>query len=518
MWLPMNGSMDAKDERGTPLESWKAIAAYLGRDVTTVQRWERSEGLPVHRLVHSKAGSVYAYAGEIDQWRRRRSRLPAGAVREGVERESVTAAPEATPTAADAEPAASQASRGAPLNGSEAATVAPAAGPAVGLVASPQESANVSPLATPEVPLPKPRRWLAVAAGLALSMVAVAGAMLWRSAFGTSSTPPAASAGPTEIPSAAHEEYLRGRHLLTENRLESAQQSIRHFQAALKVAPFFAPAYAGLASAHTDLATIAFGVMPPEDALPRALAAARQAVTLDPTLAEGYSVLGRALVVEYRWAEAGDAYAKALELNPSDARTHMWYAEWLLSQHRVTEALEHADRGVALDPLSMRIAGERGMTLYFSRRYDEAIQQTSTVLAVEPDHLMARWMRGNARVQLRQFADGIADLERAVATSGRSSALVGSLAAAFASAGRREDALRLVEELEARRRREYVPATALAPAYAALGQPDRVVACFEETIRRKGNGVHLTPANPMYDSVRTDPGFVLALQKVGLRP
>lgn len=54
------------------LDSWKAIAAYLGRDVTTVQRWERREGLPVHRHVHDKLGSVYAFRAEIDAWLRLR--------------------------------------------------------------------------------------------------------------------------------------------------------------------------------------------------------------------------------------------------------------------------------------------------------------------------------------------------------------------------------------------------------------------------------------------------------------
>lgn len=58
------------------LDSWKAIAAYLERDVTTVQRWERREGMPVHRHLHDKRGSVYALASELDSWRV--SRIPAG--------------------------------------------------------------------------------------------------------------------------------------------------------------------------------------------------------------------------------------------------------------------------------------------------------------------------------------------------------------------------------------------------------------------------------------------------------
>src|SRR5215472_11194968 len=64
---------DSSDRR---LGSWKEIAAYLGRGVRSVQRWEREEGLPVHRLSHQKRGSVYAYRDELDEWwENRRSSL-----------------------------------------------------------------------------------------------------------------------------------------------------------------------------------------------------------------------------------------------------------------------------------------------------------------------------------------------------------------------------------------------------------------------------------------------------------
>jgi Tol biopolymer transport system component len=80
------------------LDSWKEIAAYLNRDVTTVQRWEKREGMPVHRHLHDRLGSVYASRAELDAWARSRnpqvaaedesqtpapdvSSMPAGAIR-----------------------------------------------------------------------------------------------------------------------------------------------------------------------------------------------------------------------------------------------------------------------------------------------------------------------------------------------------------------------------------------------------------------------------------------------------
>jgi Tol biopolymer transport system component len=67
------------------LDSWKEIAAYLKRDVTTVQRWEKREGMPVHRHVHDKLGSVYAFRAELDAWTRGRN-LPLSAEQADIER------------------------------------------------------------------------------------------------------------------------------------------------------------------------------------------------------------------------------------------------------------------------------------------------------------------------------------------------------------------------------------------------------------------------------------------------
>ena len=74
------------------LDSWKEIAAYLGRDVTTVQRWEKREAMPVHRHVHDKRGSVYALAPELDAWLKSR-RQRAGDDQDDTEKEQVLETP-----------------------------------------------------------------------------------------------------------------------------------------------------------------------------------------------------------------------------------------------------------------------------------------------------------------------------------------------------------------------------------------------------------------------------------------
>ncbi len=89
--------------RGTPLagnrppsdrlDSWKEIAAYLSRDVTTVQRWEKREDMPVHRHVHDRLGSVYAFRAELDAWARRRTILDEGTEKSRGDAEGLASGP-----------------------------------------------------------------------------------------------------------------------------------------------------------------------------------------------------------------------------------------------------------------------------------------------------------------------------------------------------------------------------------------------------------------------------------------
>ena len=68
MGEPFRGTPPSERPGEDRLDSWKEIAAYLDRDVTTVQRWEKREGMPVHRHQHGRIGSVYAFRSELDAW------------------------------------------------------------------------------------------------------------------------------------------------------------------------------------------------------------------------------------------------------------------------------------------------------------------------------------------------------------------------------------------------------------------------------------------------------------------
>ena len=73
MGEPSLGTPQSASPLEDRLDSWKEIAAYLKRDVTTVQRWEKREEMPVHRHLHDRIGSVYASRADLDAWMRSRN-------------------------------------------------------------------------------------------------------------------------------------------------------------------------------------------------------------------------------------------------------------------------------------------------------------------------------------------------------------------------------------------------------------------------------------------------------------
>jgi predicted Zn-dependent protease len=162
-------------------------------------------------------------------------------------------------------------------------------------------------------------------------------------------------------------------------------------------------------------------------------------------------------------------------LNPSDAIAQNGFADWLLCQGHSEEALAWAQRALEHDPLT--VSGIKiGWILFQAHRYDEAIQELRSVLAVFPDHSTALWFLGFALIANGQAEQAIPVLEKTLSVSDRSSAVMGVLVRAYAHAGRRTDALRLLRELKRRQQAGYVPAAAFVNAYLGLDDKEQAFA------------------------------------------
>ena len=159
---------------------------------------------------------------------------------------------------------------------------------------------------------------------------------------------------------------------------------------------------------------------------------------------------------QWQWAEAEAEYRRALELSPNDAGAHIEYADWLMCQGRMEEALAWDTRAREHDPLA--VPGARiAWVLFHARRYDEAIQELHSVLAVQPDDARALENLGFTLIAKGQPEEAIPPLEKALSTTHRTPAIIGVLIRAYAHAGRRADALRLLAELKRRNQSGYVP-------------------------------------------------------------
>ena len=311
-----------------------------------------------------------------------------------------------------------------------------------------------------------------------------------------------------------YESYLNGRFAKSDTKAD-IEESIAYFEKAIKKDPTFAPAYVGLATAHRDLGTVFVGA-PPEAERAKVLSAAGRALELDPALAEAHVLLAGVYQARWQWNEAEAEYKRALDLKPNDATAHFGFADWLSCQGRADEAVAWARRGRELDPIAVSGVDDIGWILFMARRYEEAMRELRSELAVRPNDESALWNLGFVLIANGKPDEAIPVLEKVVSTSSRSPGSIEVLALAYARAGRRPEALRLVDELKRRRQTSFVPAGAFINPYLGLGDYEEALAGCERAYREKSNILQFLKVHPVFDPVRDDPRFKDLLHRVGL--
>ena len=291
------------------------------------------------------------------------------------------------------------------------------------------------------------------------------------------------------------------------------EQRIADFQEAIRKDPTFAPAYVGLAESYISYQDSFVGA-PPSEIRPKATAAVQKAIELDPELAEAHALLAEMYQKQWRWAQSEAEYKRALELEPNDASSHRGYANWLACQGRTDEALGWVERGRELDPLASR--DTVGWILLLHRRYGDSIREYRSIVAAHPEYTNARWGLGYALMLDNQAEDAIAELEKLAAMVQRSSGSLAMLATAYARAGNRTQALRLIDELKQRRRDGYIPPSAFITPYLALGEYEQAFFWCDEASKEKSGILQWIKVEPSFDPVRGDPRFRDLLRRVGL--
>jgi serine/threonine protein kinase/Tfp pilus assembly protein PilF len=316
----------------------------------------------------------------------------------------------------------------------------------------------------------------------------------------------------------AYQLYLRGRFYWNKRSEEGMQKSLEYFQQAIERDPNFALAYSGLADTYDLLgASDASGGMPPNEAMPKAKAAALKALEIDDTLAEAHVSLAHVkYYYDCDWAAAEREYKRAIELNPNYPTAHQWYAVYLMSAGRFDEALAQNRRAQELDPLSLPINMTLGWVLLNARQYDQSVEQLRKTLEMDPNFILTHHRLGLVYEQKGKYDEAIAEFRQVLNLSAGKPLGIAALAHAYALSGKRAEAQRTLAELQEISKRRYVSPASIALIYAALGDKDQAFAWLEKADKERDANLARLTVDPRFDSLRSDPRFVDLERRIGI--
>jgi TolB-like protein/DNA-binding winged helix-turn-helix (wHTH) protein/Tfp pilus assembly protein PilF len=323
--------------------------------------------------------------------------------------------------------------------------------------------------------------------------------------------------GPTHSTASyeAYDLYLKGRYFWNKRTRAGFLQAASYFQQAIAKDPGYASAYAGLADTFGLMST--WYAAPQQEFMPKAKAAALNALALDDSLAEAHASL--ALVAEsydYDSQTAEKEFRRAIQLNPDYATAHQWYAEHLAWQGRFDEALVESEQARQLDPMSLIIATDRGTILYYARKYDRAIDQFRAVLDMDPGFSNARSLMVAAYVQQGKFAEALKenDLIENAETPQWYWAFRAYIYNHSGNAVQAQHALAKFEQLSTRLRSDAILARLYA--YNGSSQQGKAMLLLDQAYREHSPVLTNIKVDPKYDNLRQDQRFQELLARVNL--
>ncbi|HEV8632273.1 MAG TPA: protein kinase [Thermoanaerobaculia bacterium] len=329
----------------------------------------------------------------------------------------------------------------------------------------------------------------------------------------------AASPGPRRPANLeAYHHYLRGRHLWNKRHAGGLREGAKAFEQAIELDPGYAQAWAGLADSYALLGHSIFDVLPTNEAMPRAKAAALRALELDPGLAAPHAALGWVRMhYDWDWVGAERDFQRAIELDPRHATTHHWYSFLLSVLARADEAIEQSRRAWELDPLSLIVNANVAQPPYYCRQFGTTAATARRLVELEPTFPVGHYWLGLAHAgqgdwdqalpSLRSFLDLFGATTRGMAWVGLALARTGDVAGAAGVLG----------ELEALAARQPVPGYHLALVQLGLDRRDAALASLERACDERCDALAYLAVDPLLDPLRGEPRFDRLLDRVGLR-
>ena len=312
----------------------------------------------------------------------------------------------------------------------------------------------------------------------------------------------------------AYELYLKGRFFWNKRTGTDLRKAIDYFNQAIAKDPNYALAYSGLADSYLLLSP--YGAAAPKDSVPQAKAAVKKALELDGTLAEAHASSARILSgYDFDSQRAIAEFERALQLNPNYATAHHWFAAGpLIALARFDQSIAEAKRSIELDPLSLINNADFGNDYYFTKRYDEAIAQLRKTIEMEPHFYLAHYYLGQALQLKGQLSEAIVEYRKAVQLDEDPFALA-LLGQAHARAGQRDEANKILTQLNQEAKARYVSAYGVGLVFLGLGDKNRAIEELERAYRENdGGNVYNIKIDPMLDDLRGTPRFEELAEKI----
>lgn len=239
-----------------------------------------------------------------------------------------------------------------------------------------------------------------------------------------------------------------------------------------------------------------------EDATRRAKKYARQALELDSTIADAHVVLATISLYKDWDLKAAEFHLKrAIEYNPNSADAHTHYG-WLLCSKNKDESISEMKKAIEIDPTHPLYSGYLAWLLMWYGRYDEAIEEAQKTLEVSPDYPMAYYVMGSAYTQKGMYDKAFETYAKLPPQSGFES----GLGIAYAKAGMKNEALKLIDEMKMMN--SYWYTWALADVYNALGDKDNAIYWIDQAYKQKHDFFPWFRDNPFYKDLYNDPRFI----------
>jgi eukaryotic-like serine/threonine-protein kinase len=313
----------------------------------------------------------------------------------------------------------------------------------------------------------------------------------------------------------AYNLYLKGRFFFNRFTEPGLRKSLDFFQHVLLQEPGYARAYAGMADCWCGLAD---DWVAPDDAYPRAKAAAQRALQHDPELAEAMTSLGKVLCwFEWDFAGAEEQLRRAVKINPNYGEAHWAFGSTLPAVGKMAEAVEEMRQALTLDPLYPQYSRWLGRFLLYAGHYEAAIAQSHKTMELNADYFQAYLDVGSASLAQGRPEQALEWYRRGQRLESSVRSYDAYIVRALAPLGREEEAEEILKRLEDESRQHYVRAEVLATGYAAVGQLDKAFASLERAFQARSAGLIYLHVDPGYAPLRQDPRYSDLVSRIGLK-